>query len=275
MMTRDRLASALGWRVRYFNTSIARGVLARAAEFPRVFPTGRDMVAYTRAITATTRTPEPVAVRVRAVKAAPLLCRPGTSDPWVLWDAFRSQFHLTPRPLPADACVVDLGANVGYTAAHFASLYPAGRVIAVEMDGANAALAARNLAAFGPRVVLLQAAVWSEDGEISYSGGEEQGFRAAPLDAGGSGQQTKVPARSIDSIFRQFNVEAVDYLKMDIEGAEAVVLDGPLDWARRVQALKVEIHPPATRDACTAALTRVGFRCESDRHHPNCLVAVR
>jgi FkbM family methyltransferase len=275
MMTRDRLASALGWRVRYFKTNVARGLLARAAEFPRVFPTARDVAAYARAITAMTRAADPIAVRVRAVTAAPLLCRPGTSDPWVLWDAFRGQFHLPPRPLPADACVVDLGANVGYTAAHFASLYPAGRVIAVEMDGANAVLATRNLAAFGPRVQLLQAAVWSEDGEISYTGGEEQGFRAAPLDAPGPGLQTKVPARSIDSIFRQFAVETVDYLKMDIEGAEAVVLDGPLDWARRVRAMKVEIHPPATREACTAALTRVGFRCENDRHHSHCLVAVR
>ena len=59
-----------------------------------------------------------------------------------MWDTFFHRFHLPPGELARGACIVDLGANVGYTAAHLAALYPESRIIAVEMDGRNAAVAA-------------------------------------------------------------------------------------------------------------------------------------
>jgi hypothetical protein len=47
----------------------------------------------------------------------PLLCRPGTTDIYVLWHTFSDSFHhLPPKPLPDEAVIVDIGANVGYTA---------------------------------------------------------------------------------------------------------------------------------------------------------------
>ena len=99
---------------------------------------------------------------------------------------------------------------------------PTGRKRA--QGSANAALAARNVSAFGDRCEVLNAAVWSEDGEVSYEGGEEQGYHV--MSEGGGPSDRKVAARTIDSIFHQFGLDAVDYLKMDIEGAELKALQG-------------------------------------------------
>ena len=85
----------------------------------------------------------------------------------------------------------------------------------------------------------------------------------------------KAPALTIDGLLADFGLTKVDYLKMDIEGSEAEVLEGPLRWAPLVQAMKVEIHPPATPDHVQERLRSNGFRCTRDRVHPCCVVATR
>lgn len=49
------------------------------------------------------------------VKGIPhkLLCRAGTTDAIALDYVFGPQSHLPPKPLPHDAVILDLGANVG------------------------------------------------------------------------------------------------------------------------------------------------------------------
>jgi hypothetical protein len=64
-------------------------------------------------------------------------------------------------------------------------------------------------------------------------------------------------------------------VKMDIEGAEAEVLESASGWAPRVQAMKVEIHPPATFEHVQKTLRANGFRCTRDRVHACCVVATR
>ena len=63
----------------------------------------------------------PLTVQPRALGGAPLLVRPGTTDAQVLDDTFVGLYHLPPIDLPDGAVVLDLGGNVGYTAAHFAA----------------------------------------------------------------------------------------------------------------------------------------------------------
>lgn len=88
-----------------------------------------------------------------------------------------------------------------------------------------------------------------------------------------------VPAKTIDSIFEEYHLEAVDCLKMDIEGAEAVVLQGAMKWAKHIRSMKVEIHPqfnPAiTIDRCGKVLESNGFKCKVHEIHYRCLIAIR
>jgi len=217
----------------------------------------------------------PIDLRIRKLADQAVWCRPGTSDPWVLWDVYYYGYHRPPLGLDSLNCIVDLGANVGYATADFLCRYPNARVVAVEMDPANASLATRNTLRFGPRCEVLNAAIWQTDGRVRYGGHEEQGFRITEsVSDRDVGQQT-APAWSLDHLFDHYRIELVDYLKMDIEGAEAELLRPPLAWAKRVRAMKVELHAPASFEDCEKALSESGFYCARDQHHPACLVAIR
>jgi len=192
-------------------------------------------------------------------------------DPITLWDALYWKYHLPNFPLVAPTTIVDLGANAGYAAANLAATYPSATIIAVEMDAANASLCARNLAQFGERCRVVQAAVWSETGSISYSGSNVHSYSVHDH----SGGAKVAPAITLPQLFTDQGVEHVDYLKMDIEGAEAEVLASPTGWIERVQNISLEVHPPATLEGCRARLNDLGFVTEIHRHHPSALVARR
>lgn len=170
---------------------------------------------------------------------------------------------------------MDLGANVGYTAAHFAHLFPAAQVYAVEMDAGNLRIAADSTAPWKDRCHLTQAAVWDSEGVITYGGNVGCGLRVNDLDAGAAPAPLQAPARTIAALFDGWGVSQVDYLKMDIEGAEQRVFDADLSWLARVNAIKIEIHPPAEMQTTRERLAAAGFDCTDDTSRSACLIAMR
>jgi hypothetical protein len=64
-------------------------------------------------------------------------------------------------------CIVDGGANVGYSSLYFARLYPSAQIIAVEPDEENAAVFKLNLARYQDRVELLKSAVCSRPARLA------------------------------------------------------------------------------------------------------------
>lgn len=244
--------------------------------YGEVMQSPMDAARYMRARAAAVRsqprsagTPPTTSIRVRSLGGLPVLCR-ASQDVWTFKHTFLAQFHLPPATLGEHATIVDLGSNVGYTVAHLAYRHPTARVIGVEMDAANFALAQTNTAAFGGRVQLVHAAVWTHDGEIAYAGDADDAFTVT-----GDLGSRRAPARRLDTLFEELGVERVDYLKMDIEGAEAAILAEPAPWLDRVQAMKIEVHPPATIESLQVVLEPRGFRCERDTKHWDCLIALR
>lgn len=220
----------------------------------------------------------PVSLSLKPLGGRQIVCRPGTTDLRTMYDTFVKRYHLPPARLEAPRCIVDLGANVGYTAAHFASLYPTARIVGVEMETANYDLASRNTSSWSDRVTMIQAAVWSEDGYATFGGETEDGYAVSEWVADDAGQPPAhaVRSRSVDSILREHRIERVDYLKMDIEGAEKdVLLDGATDWLARVVSMSVEIHGDADMTPYIRTLEEAGFRCWKDRRHWCCVSAVR
>ena len=236
--------------------------------YRRVFQGHTDVLAYRVVRDHPERCQGPVPLKLRAVPA-PLLCRPGTMDPITLWDAFFNGYHLPGFALAQPSVIVDLGANVGYTAASFASRYREARVIAVEMDTANARLCEQNLTIFGNRCSVLNAAIWSSAGTVDYGGsGVHEYAIAAPSPNG-----KKAAAITIPGVLSRYGIQQVDYLKMDIEGAEAEVLAKADEWADRVRSMSIEVHPPATLQRCEQILTQLGFACSPHPKHPAAFLA--
>lgn len=214
-------------------------------------------------------------MRLRALGGAAVLLRPGTSDALSLRETFRDRVHPPPPAIHArpPRVIVDLGAHLGITVADNACRYPGVRIVAVELDPENAALARRNTAAWADRVVLLQGAVWTEDGEVAFERerGNEFGVRVLR----GASRTTR--ALSMDTILGHVPAGArVDYVKMDVEGVESRLLSGPAAaWLERVDSISLQVHDPYTLDDCARDLRAQGFTPRVDSRRRSYIVGVR
>jgi FkbM family methyltransferase len=206
---------------------------------------------------ATARTTAPVAISLRPLNGERVVLRPHTADYAVLVDTFVWQYHVEPvKRTPAT--IFDLGANIGLTMAHYAVLYPEAKVFGVELDADNFAILEQNIAPYRSRVTALCGAVWTEDGEVDYgrSQGHEWGFAVGKAD---DAEQVTAPAFSMNTLFELSGWATVDFVKMDIEGAERDVLREGAEWAPRVDSIGVEVHWPYTVEECGRDLQALGF----------------
>src|SRR5262245_29388281 len=128
--------------------------------------------------------------------------------------------------LRPDDAVVDVGANIGAFAV-YAAQRTRGRVLAVEPHPGNAAALRRNLEANGAsRAEVAECAVADERGTtplfLGRSGTTHQLF-AAGKDAG-EGESVDVRVTTLPELLAEHGFSRVDFLKLDCEGAEGLVL---------------------------------------------------
>jgi FkbM family methyltransferase len=218
-----------------------------------------------------------VSVRFRPLAGATVRLRPQTEDDGLARDVFFKSSHLPPAGVSAGELetIWDLGANIGLTMAHMATLYPRARIIGVELDAGNAALCHENLASWRDRCEVIPAAVWSTTGTVEYERpeGRVQSFRVAgdePADA-----VVNAAAISLDTLLERSGGGPIDYVKMDIEGAERPVLRENTGWASHVRSIKVELHGGYEIPECIADLERLGFVAVPLPRHHAAVAAVR
>lgn len=124
--------------------------------------------------------------------------------------------------------VLDCGANVGVFT-RFALDAGAAKVVAIEPAPDNVECLRRNFApeiAAG-RVVLVAKGVWDRTDELELK--IEEGNEAAAtfvMDLKQVARTARVPLLPIDTLVEELGLERVDFIKMDIEGAEVRALRG-------------------------------------------------
>ncbi|MGC4030673.1 MAG: FkbM family methyltransferase [Tepidisphaeraceae bacterium] len=174
------------------------------------------------------------------------------------FDAFNDIFVHGQYDLPLDepAWFVDCGANTGFATCLMLSRFPNCRALAIEAEGDNFRMLQRNLKPFGDRAIAMHAAVWSHQTQLAistdvYRDGRDWSRQVGPVTAG----QPTVPAFDVPTLFARHGVSGRVLVKMDIEGAEAVVLqNGPLDWLDAVDTLLIELHDDTVFGSGTASL---------------------
>lgn len=132
------------------------------------------------------------------------------------------QFNVRPGDI-----VMDVGAHVG-TFGDDALRRGASKVIMVEPDPVNVECIRRNYQkeiAEG-KVILIPEGAWSEESTLDFGIGVGNSGSGSLVLQESSSKRIQVPVRTIDSMLARVGVDRVDFLKMDIEGAERNALQG-------------------------------------------------
>jgi FkbM family methyltransferase len=136
------------------------------------------------------------------------------------------------RWLQAEDVVADVGANVGYFTAHMAGFVGArGRVYAFEpnpslLDGL------RHLESAAPGVIEVNPLAVLDDGDGTdrtvsfFVNPEHLAWSSTVSEATSKVEPIRVPAMSLSEFFHARGVVNVDFIKIDVEGAESQVLLG-------------------------------------------------
>jgi FkbM family methyltransferase len=141
--------------------------------------------------------------------------------------------------------IVDCGANVGYASAYFLTRFPEAHVVAIEPDPDNYSMCLTNLSPYGERVTLLRAGIWTHDAPLMVSRGQYRDGRewAAQVRECQKGETPEVYGRDIGTVLSQTRFDAIDILKIDIEGAERAIFSGSRHmWLDHVCNIAIELH---------------------------------
>jgi FkbM family methyltransferase len=162
-------------------------------------------------------------------------------------------------PMPR---ILDLGANIGLSLLYFKRHYPQAEITAFEADPEIFRYLERNLRINGAcdAVTLVNRAVWDRNEELQ--------FWSEGADGGRIEKSSGKPTRTLQAvdIANALKGQAFDFIKMDIEGAEARVLPRCAELLRTPKALFIEYHsrpgePEALPDIL-ALLREAGFRVQ-------------
>ena len=174
----------------------------------------------------------------------PLLLRPNSSDVNVFSQVFVETEYAPLNHLTEVRLIIDLGANIGLSSAYFLNMFPDASVIAVEPDPANFALLKRNMKPYGSRVKAIHAGIWSHPARLTINDAPYRDGRAWTKQVVECDAITKDYIHGVDipTLLKCSGHDEISLLKIDIEGAEAVIFATNYSWITRVGAIAIELH---------------------------------
>lgn len=192
--------------------------------------------------------PERISVRLAGLQH-PLCLRLQTSDAQVCEEVLLGRGYFFPVPFPPRT-IVDAGANCGVSSVFYANQFPQAKIWAIEPEPSNYAALVKNAEKY-PNITPIRGALWSTDGEVElfspalkFQDWGKWGFAVKP----GHGCR----ALTMPTLMREIGVDAIDILKIDVEGAEREIFSDPV-WIDRVRVLAIELHD-RTHPGCTATV---------------------
>jgi len=192
----------------------------------------------------------------------PMQLRIFSGDLFILTEVFFDECYRLPPVIThihPQLRLLDLGGNIGLTACYFLTTYPEAEVCSVEPDPENFSLLHQNISPFSARATAIRAAVGPHAGRGSL----RPATAAHSISVDFSTHHGDVEVLTIGDILDRLSWDYVDVVKMDVEGSEWEIFNGPLNWLQRTKLLLVEFHgarPPYTLEP---KLSKYGFTLHS------------
>ena len=170
--------------------------------------------------------------------------RVNTSDALIIWEIWRAKVYDDKRiPIHAGDVVVDMGAHIGAFAVRAARLAHRGKVYAYEAASKNYDLLIENRQLNGLENLYIEnSAVSNRQGEMPlYTPAGNSILGSLMQDT--SSFMEMVQATTFSDIITDHGIEQIDFLKVDVEGAEFDILFGCSDETfSKIRRVVIEYH---------------------------------
>ena len=145
-------------------------------------------------------------------------------------------------------CILDIGANIGLASCYFANLYKDANIYSFEADEENYKLLKRNTEDYR-NIRTFHAAVWkNEQGVYIKNRNDIYGHsgKANPAKYMVGDQmvenEKRIDSVKISDLKEKLQINTIDILKMDIQGAEIEAFEDSQRWLPYVRLLFIETH---------------------------------
>ena len=173
----------------------------------------------------------------------PVYLRPGTSDHAVFKQVFGKGDYDLELPF-APATIIDGGANIGLFAVLMASRYPNAAIVSIEPDAANYNQLCKNSKPY-PGISTIKAGLWNTNCHLQIVDQASEAW-SLQVEEAPAGTTTNLPAMHILEIMQNAGWAGIDLLKLDVEGAEAMIFkDNYEAWLGKTRMLIIELHEKA------------------------------
>lgn len=155
--------------------------------------------------------------------------------------------------------IIDCGSNIGFSVYYFKQLFPKAKVIAFEADPVIFDVLGENMANTGLKdIELINKAVWDKDETLEFR--SEGGMSGRVRIKDEEGELYKVQGTRLKDYLNR----KVDFLKIDIEGAEYRVISDCREELKNVERIFVEYHSPKNEEQKLSEILEIlktsGFR---------------
>lgn len=166
-------------------------------------------------------------------------------------EAFSAVFDVARRYINADVSeidrlvggnIIEAGAYIGHKAMRFADeLGPQGRVIAVEIDESNCQIMRRNIEvnSLQDQIIAVNAGLWSSAGHFVSISNNYQRNSLAQVDKIDGNRTREVECTTLDALIEEYGLNTVEYINIQVNGAELEVLKGCAQSLGRIRRLGI------------------------------------
>lgn len=178
-----------------------------------------------------------------------------------------TDIYLQKGELKEGDIVLDLGSYCGSTVWGFSkAVGESGKVYGFEPDPVNYEVLCKNIEYHGlSNVESINKGVWSVSGSLLFQGEGNMGSGISKVQ-GRAANLLSIPVISLRDFCTDFEIDRIDYIKMDIEGAEVEVLQSSGEILKKFKSrLIIEPHVIGTRlvtDDLCKILSEYGYTTE-------------
>ena len=167
--------------------------------------------------------------------------------------------------------VIDAGAHIGLFSLFIKNLKPSAQIFAIEPLKQNLKILTKNLAVNSIKdIKILNAALSDKNGKVNIILPSKTDFDAANIVSKSKLYYKKHIVRSLTlgQLVNENNLDEVDLLKLDIEGAEYSIIIHDINTIKsKIKNLLIEYHKEEEVEKITAILQNNGFRKVYEYRH--------